>query len=360
MLPSRLPESRNVAIVTGLVLTIDAEPWRHHLRQTAEATSGLVPVAKGNGYGHGLGLLAAEAQGLGVNTIAVGTAREVAQVRENFTGDIVVLQPYRPDDPIATDLLADPRVISTVSRPADLRVAADRGARVLVEVLTSMKRHGMTADELTQVAPLLDRVDFAGWTIHLPMLAAGRYTEALGLAQHVTSVRRAPIWFSHLPWAECLAISREVGLEEDDTRLRMGTQLWLGAPETRRTTATVIDVHPVGKGERIGYRQRKAPSDGWVVVVAGGTSHGIAMEAPSSVSNVRQRMIAAANGGLETLGRARSPYTIAGAKRWFVEPPHMQSSLVFVPNKVQPPAVGDELPVEARLTTVTVDEVVLV
>ena len=33
----------------------------------------------------------------------------------------------------------------------------------------------------------------------------------------------------------------------------------------------------------------------------------------------------------------------------------MQSSLIFLPGKVNPPAVGDEIPVELRLTTATVD-----
>ena len=33
----------------------------------------------------------------------------------------------------------------------------------------------------------------------------------------------------------------------------------------------------------------------------------------------------------------------------------MQSSLVFLPRKETPPAIGDEVPVELRLTTATVD-----
>jgi len=42
-----------------------------------------------------------------------------------------------------------------------------------------------------------------------------------------------------------------------------------------------------------------------------------------------------------------------------VEPPHMQASMVFVPGSQGIPAIGDEIPVELRLTTATVDEVVL-
>ena len=141
-------------------------------------------------------------------------------------------------------------------------------------------------------------------------------------------------------------------------RLRVGTRLWLGDETHRRTVATVLDVHPVRRGERAGYRQRLVPADGWIVVVAGGTSHGIGMEAPTAAITVRQRAIALATGSLEAAGLALSPYTINGKKRWFLEPPHMQSSLVFLPGKETPPAIGDEVPVELRLTTATVDAVV--
>jgi hypothetical protein len=117
----------------------------------------------------------------------------------------------------------------------------------------------------------------------------------------------------------------------------------------------VLDVHEVKRGERAGYRQRVCPADGWIVVVAGGTSHGIGMEAPTSAKTLRHRAIAFATGSLAAAGLALSPYTINGKKRWFLEPPHMQCSQVFLPRKERPPRIGQEVPVELRLTTATVD-----
>ena len=81
------------------------------------------------------------------------------------------------------------------------------------------------------------------------------------------------------------------------------------------------------------------------------------MEAPTSATTIRQRAIALATGSLEAAGLALSPYTVNGKKRWFLEPPHMQSSLVFLPAKERPPAIGDEVPVELRLTTAIVDDI---
>ncbi len=111
-------------------------------------------------------------------------------------------------------------------------------------------------------------------------------------------------------------------------------------------------------GERVGYWQHRLPGKGWLVVVSAGTSQGVAMSAPTAASSTRKRLISMATGFTEGMGRARSPFTIGGKKREFAEPPHMHSSLVYVPGK-RPCEIGDEVTVEARLTTVTVDEVIL-
>ena len=349
--------------MTGVTLRLDGARWREHLETVRGATPGLVPVVKGNGYGYGLARLAEESARLGVDTIAVGMAEEVAAVRDVFAGDIVVLTPFHADDALAVELVSDPRVITTVSHVADLATVAALAPRprVLVEVLTSMRRYGIPAAELSRVTPLLDSVSFQGWTIHLPLLAEGRYAEAERLGRSAVAAAPGPLWLSHLPPDEALALARQLGgagVDPAPIRLRVGTRLWLGDESTRRATATVLDVHPVSRGQRAGYRQRVTPADGWIVVVAGGTSHGIGLEAPTAAASLRQRAISVATGSLEAAGFALSPYTIDGKKRWFLEPPHMQSSLVFLPRKATPPAVGDELPVELRLTTATVDHIV--
>jgi hypothetical protein len=347
----------------GVTLRLDGARWREHLKTIADAAPGIVPVIKGNGYGYGLRRLAEESAQLGVDTIAVGTAREVAEVRDAFSGEIVILHPWEANSELATDLAGDPRVITTVSRPNDLvRIAEVRSRpRVLVELLTSMQRHGFRSDDLDRVPPLLDRIRFEGWTIHLPLHTKGRFAEAERLARAALQNAPGTLWFSHLPAEETTALARQLGGASGDpvpVRLRMGTRLWLGDESSRQTTATVLDVHPIRRGERAGYRQRVCPADGWILVIAGGTSRGIGMEAPTAASTLRQRAISVATGSLGAAGLALSPYTINGKKRWFLEPPHMLSSLVFLPRKEKPPAIGDEVPVELRLTTATVDEII--
>lgn len=342
----------------SLTLHLDTEAWRAHMARVAAETPGLVPVAKGNGYGYGLPRLAAEAERLGADTLAVGISGEAATVRmAGWQNDIVVLTPWTPDD---AALLADTLVVPTIGRLDDLHqlVTLRPDARIILEVMTSMRRHGLQTSELAEAVAIIDAAGatLEGFTIHLPMVAGGRLAEARQLADAALAVRRAPLWLSHLDADEYRELSASVGVP---TRLRMGTKLWLGAPATRSVTARVLDVHRVERGERIGYWQRRMPRSGSVVVVSGGTANGIAMEAPTAAANPRQRLIAAATGSLEALGLSLSPYSINRRKRFFVEPPHMQSSLVFVPGGEDAGlAVGDEVPVEARLTTVTFDQII--
>ena len=345
--------------MSGVTLRLDGGRWREHLRTVAGAMPGIVPVIKGNGYGFGLRGLAEESRTLGADTIGVGIPSEVAMVREAFPGDVVILNPWDPASELATELTKDSSVITTVSRLQDLALLSDRDdrPRVLVEVITSMQRHGIRPDDLGQVAALLPGVRFEGWTIHLPLHADGRYAEAERLGHAALAAAAGRLWFSHLPPEEVVALARQLGGADADpvpVRQRVGTRLWLDR-RSRSTTATVLDVHEIKRGERAGYRQRVCPADCWIVVVAGGTSHGIGMEAPTSAKTVRHRAIAFATGSLAAAGLALSPYTINGKKRWFLEPPHMQSSQIFLPRKEQPPRIGQQVPVELRLTTATVD-----
>lgn len=345
--------------VTGLTLTIDSTRWHDHLRALAERVPGLVPVAKGNGYGFGLKMLADETTRLGIERLAVGTPSEAAQIKEFFDGDIVILLPWEPNDPHAVEQARDPRVIVTVSRLTDLEILANLGGekpRVLVEVLTSMRRHGLFPDDLEAVDTWRDYLAIEGWTIHLPMRGEGNRAEADKLGRAALQVLEAPLWLSHLPTHDYLEMSARLG--DDMARLRMGTQLWLGDPKAMEVTATVLDVHPIKRGQRVGYWQRPAVSDGYLVVVSGGTANGIGLEAPTSAKTLKARAVSLATGALEAAGRALSPYTILGEKRWFAEPPHMQSSLLVLPAKIDPPNVGDEIPVDVRNTVATFDQIV--
>ena len=332
-----------------LILQVDAGRWRDHLKSYVGEHAGIVPVAKGNGYGFGTSVLTSEAAALGVPTLAVGTYDELPAAQA-FPGETLVLSPWRPGTPADAG-----RVIHTVSRLSDLRdlAALHEQPDVVVEVLTSMRRHGIAAGEVAEATAVLKSVRFRGWALHLP-LTGDRLGEARRLAESLLAAAPGPLWVSHLDPADATTLAGELSA---DVHLRVGTALWLGARSAIRAKATVLDVHEVRRGETFGYRQRRAPRDGHLVVVAGGTAHGIALEAPTPAASVRQRAVAVAKGGLEASGRAMSPFHIGGKQRWFAEPPHMQCSMIWLPAGVPMPAVGDELDVDVRFTTTTFDQI---
>ena len=140
-------------------------------------------------------------------------------------------------------------------------------------------------------------------------------------------------------------------------RIRIGTRLWLGDRRALTVSGTVLAVHPLAEGTHVGYRQRTGPKDGTLVVVSGGTAHGIGLSAPTPATSVRQRIVTAGTGALDAAGRALSPFSWAGKQRWFAEPPHQHHSMIWLPRGVVLPTVGDELAADVRFTTSRFDAV---
>jgi alanine racemase len=338
-------------------LHIDGPRWREHLRAVSDAVPGLVPVSKGNGYGFGHALLGSEAATLRCPVLAVGTAAEVGVVRETYDGDVLVLTPWHPATDAAPTL--DRRLIRTVSSIEGLAALAEASGdrhRVVVEIETSMRRHGVEHARLTEILGHLSGVELEGFALHLPLappvLGRAEETEAAVARLWGAGLPVERLWVSHLADEELASVrGAHPALE---LRPRIGTRLWLGERSVLRATATVLDVHALRRGERYGYRQKRAPGGTNLVVVSGGTAHGVGLEAPKPVSGMVARGKVAALGGLEAAGRVLAPFHVGGKQRWFAEPPHMQCSLLLVPDDVAV-EVGDQVPCDVRFTTSTFD-----
>ncbi|MGH3361388.1 MAG: alanine racemase [Nocardioides sp.] len=346
----------------ALTLTVDGDRWRAHLREVSDATPGLVPVAKGNGYGFGLTRLARKAEWLGVDTLAVGTYEELPEVASRFAGDLLVLTPWRP---FGAALEVDPaysrRVIHTVSRHTDLADLLGRqpDSRYVAELLTSMTRHGMTGRDLRSAGRRATRGRLEGVAVHLPLARTSHLGEVQRLLNDVVAagLDATTVWASHLTREELVRL--RAAYADFTFRPRIGTSLWLGDRGALRVTATVLDVHPVERGEPFGYRGRSAPKSGHLLVVSGGTAHGIGLESPMGESTIKARAATLARGGLDAVGFVRSPFTIDGKPRLFAEPPHMQASMLFLPHGPRVPRVGDQIDVRVRYTATAFDRVVI-
>ena len=376
----------------SFTLQINGEKWRTHLRAvtnalTSASGSSPVPVIKGNGYGLGQELLGATAMDLGVDTIAVGTVFEIESVVDVTRGDIVVLQPFDPRDASAAlqwsgigEKFYAGRVIRTVASPqalADL-VSGTKSVRIILEARSSMVRFGFTESELIgalrnpeiRAALATGRIFVEGMSIHLPIERSAPNSHAVevmrwaGLWERETAVWEghsppAPvIWVSHCSDSELATIRDSVS--ELIVRARVGTRLWLGNRSALSASGTVLAVHPVSEGVKVGYRQRGAGKNATLVVVSGGTAHGIGLSAPSPTTSLRQRVTSFGIGALDAAGRAMSPFSIGGKQRWFAEPPHQHVSMLWLNNESVLPRVGDQVRAEVRFTISRFDSVFLV
>lgn len=352
----------------SLDLHVDRARWERHLGGIVAATPGLVPVIKGNGYGFGNPVLLGQAGQLDVELIAVGTPADLAgldaAVSAGYAGEVLVMVPWRPSDPAVPDGWSG-RVVETIGHAADvaaLAAIAQPGQGIVVELATSMRRHGVPLADLPALARALAAapgLDLRGFAVHLPLPGFADVETEVGdilatLADHGVPV--ATLFVSHVTPAHVESlVRRHPGIE---FRPRVGTAFWLGDRGSYRAVAAVLDVHPLARGDRYGYRARRALTGGHLVVVSGGTANGISTEPPAHTGSVRKRVTTLAIGGLEAAGFAMSPYTVSGSRRWFAEPPHMQVSMLLLPARAAVPEVGDEVAVNVGMTLTRFDRIV--
>lgn len=324
-----------------LSLNVDGHKWRSHLDQIMSAKPGLVPVIKGNGYGFGLELLAAESTRLGVETVAVGLASEVAKVRTTFAGEIVILSP----DHVSSGL-KDAKIIQTISS-IDLLQSIDANINVIVELLTPLNRHGIELSEIDRALTIIkDRnLKLRGFTLHLPIakIDSKWVSSTLNLLP-----AGSHIWISHLHGAD--RVKKEFA--NLTFHERIGTSLWLGADSALEATATVLENRKIQS--TAGYQQKHIRGN--VIVASGGTAHGIGLTAPQNDYSLIGRVKIFARALEAAFGRMRSPYRHNGKTLNFLESPHMQCSLLICSGSNQPKP-GDELKVRVRYTTTTFDQI---
>jgi alanine racemase len=307
-----------------LRLTVDTAEWRAQVARVARAFPGLVPVVKGNGYGFGRGPLGAIAAELGT-TIAVGTIHELDLVPAGVT-PVVLTPALRPPPDLAA--------VVTVGSPRHVHALAGWPGRVLVKLASSVRRFGASRESLGTVTAKARAagLDVVGFSVHPPV--AGSDDEHLDDVNAWVELLDGDdeVWVSHLSSAAYRDLRD--AWPERRFRIRVGTALWHGDKAALHLGADVLETRPVGAGDRAGYRQQPVPCDGTIVVVGAGTAHGV-----------------------RRLEDGRSPFHFARRRLALLEPPHMHTSMVYVPAGEITPEVGDSVDVQWPLIDTLVDEV---
>ncbi len=297
-------------------LTVDRARWWNHVTDVAASVTGLVPVIKGNGYGFGRDGLAVAAAELSP-ILAVGTVHELLDDLPDGTTLVVLTPTLTP--PASTE------PVLTVGSAAHIEALQGWAGRVIVKLESDMHRYGGPIELVAEAQRAGLRT--VGVSIHPPL--AG--DEA---AHRDQIVRRLPeidpsldVWVSHLSPStyEALPATHRY-------KLRLGTYLWHGDREALHLEADVLDTRPVRAGQTVGYRLNEVSDHGTLVMIGAGTANGVTV-----------------------LPDGRSPFHYGRRRMALVEPPHMHTSMAFVPDGEPLPAIGDDVDVQRPLHMTHVD-----
>jgi alanine racemase len=299
-------------------MTVDRQRWWHHVTDVAATVDGLVPVVKGNGYGFGrdgLALAAIELSPL----LAVGNVHELLGLPPECT-PVVLTPTLRPPD---TD-----RPVLTVANQAHVDALAGWAGRVIVKIESSMRRYGSDDPMRLVAAAQIAGLRTVGVAIHPPLAGTDEQHRAEIEAWLPRIDPSLDVWVSHLAPASYAALPMT-----HVYKLRLGTYLWHGDREAIRLEADVLDRRQVSAGTTAGYRQVSVPGDGWLVMVGAGTANGVT-----------------------ALDDGRSPFHFERRRLALIEPPHMHTSMVFVPSSDSCPEIGGWVDLQRPLIRTAVDE----
>ena len=345
-----------------LSLNVDNNLWTNHIKSVLNTfsinNSEVTPVIKGNGYGIGKQNLAKKAKELGMQNIAVGTVFEAKTVLEQGISQVLIMDPVKDIDELAFKELPTLNPSSILLTISCLKDAQNVGKTpVVIEGITSMSRFGLGINELSNISNL----NIKALSLHLPIenSAKGKVSEISdwinAYQTHCPSADKV-IYLSHVSESELKSLTSK--FSDFKFKLRIGTKLWIGDLKAFQIKSTVLEVHePVT--HNFGYRQRGITNKHRLVIVSGGTAHGIGLQAPRSNVTLKQRLVAILSGVLEAFDYSLSPFVINGKQRWFAESPHMNVSLLKLPANSAVPKVGSTVSAQVRMTTTNFDCVVI-
>jgi hypothetical protein len=372
-------------------LHVDAPRWRKHLDSVvndySQSGATVSPVIKGNGYGFGRTTLCNEVSRLQLSSVCVGTIFEAEEALARFAGDVIVMEPFSELNPRAVEVWVQllqnhsSRLIAIIATNEIAALSHAGVTRAYIEGLSSMRRFGLTLQDLDNaLGSTTNSIAIEGLWLHLPIAEPAAEHVAVyepspndnsrKLSGHAREVLGWISWYrdlankyslpmhvsvSHVDAKDAKVISQSASTF--DVKVRVGTSLWLGDRKSLRVTGTVLAVHDAGLGhDAVGYTQTDSHGHKKVIVVSGGTSHGVALAAPANVNSVRKRGIAIAEGMLEAMGKVKSPFARGGDKLVFAEPPHMHASMLWCEDSSI--VVGGEIECTIRNTTASFDAIV--
>ncbi len=363
----------------SFTLYLDKERWYNHQRQLDKLYPDYLPVIKGNGYGFGNSYLAKTCLALGKDKVAVGTLQEArSMINKGYEfEEILVLTPVLGelrlvDFANCVFTVGSIRHLEHLMYNAEGLLSFSRKKMPIIKVVlkcqSTMRRYGFSPEELaTAIKMLADEarilpLEIKGYSIHLPVEGPSeteKFNEVTGWLGCIAKngLKLKNMYLTHIAPETLQQLAATYPTMKFIARL--GTTLWLSEKPAYRFCTTVLAVQQIQRGETFGYKQKKARRNGYLLYVAGGSANGVGLETPLHMKKTYNRLRLTVFWVLNLFNLNLSPFTYRGKRMWFAEPPHMQTTALWLPAGMKPPAVGSEIEIKnLRMTIAVFDRIV--
>ena len=250
----------------------------------------IVPVAKGNGYGFGLSMLGGRDGKARLRHVGGRNTRRGAdgarRVRRRRPRPHAVAPGDRPGAGRRTTDSSSP-----LSSPEAVRALAGHRRRVVVELLTSMRRFGLDEEALARAVPDIRTSALSTASPCTCPIDDGELSRVEEISSWVSTLRRHQLptdtlWVSHVTARRAGDAAPPSPRDDVPTADRHRAVARRAASRTRRAA-------PCSRATRIRRGSTRSATasgarrvTGHLLVVGGGTSHGVALSAPRAVSGV--------------------------------------------------------------------------
>ncbi len=185
------------------------------------------------------------------------------------------------------------------------------GARVVIEVMSSMKRHGISEQDLPQLHAAIENVRLEGFAIHLPLDrtdGSDAVEEVIGWMDRLRAARLPlhTMFVSHLKADELARLQQQ--FPQTRFRARIGTRLWLGDHDATEYRGAVPGRHACRQGRAL---RLPAAEGGFRRLPGGRCGRDVARRGsggPEALHGVMPRAKGVARAGPATVNRNLAPF----------------------------------------------------
>lgn len=288
-------KERGLAWSTWIEVNLDA--LAHNLNQIEEhGHTPILPILKGDAYGHGAPVVAAFLQNLGYQFMGVSSVEEALTILEFTKPSLLLLTPPRSEQlPLILKHGIIPTVTSTHLVHELGRLAQARGDKVVVhlKVDTGFGRLGVAPEDALELVTLIKKTPYlslGGIFTHFsmafqnPKFTQEQLRRLLKLREQLTKEGVTEVLWHGANSAAFLTLPRS-----HLDLVRIGTLLYGQSPlpldhtwdlqETWEAKTRLLQIRTLPKGHRVGYggdyKTRKATRVG---VIGVGFAHGLELE----------------------------------------------------------------------------------